>query len=145
MFQPSRSTGRYVKHSNFPPQMYVRISNRLQGESLLTQNNIVNPQVKPDAVAMGCWSFDQHTMSRNLVTDQAGQKTLRNEGLMRAALGSHGLSCDHPMADCSEGASWYGSKRLGRHILIYASCFRVWGCMAGVRGEVVFLFHVWHC
>ena len=97
----------YAKHSNFPPQMYVRVSNRLQGESLLTQNNIVNPQVKPDAVAMGCWTFDQHTMSRNLVTDQTGQKTLRNEGFMRAALGSDGLSCDHPKADCSEGASWY--------------------------------------
>jgi len=56
---------------------------------------------------MGCWTFDQHTMSRNLVTDQTGQKTLRNEGFMRAALGSDGLSCDHPKADCSEGASWY--------------------------------------
>ena len=46
---------------HFPPQLYVRISNRLQGEALLTQNNIVNPQAKPDGVAMGCWTCECHS------------------------------------------------------------------------------------
>ena len=45
----------YEEFGNFPPQLYVRISNRLIGQSLLTQNNISNPRVKKDAVAMGCW------------------------------------------------------------------------------------------
>jgi hypothetical protein len=46
---------KYSEHGNFPPQLYVRISNRLMGQTMLTQNNIANPRVKPDGVAMGCW------------------------------------------------------------------------------------------
>ncbi len=45
----------YVEFDNFPPQLYVRISNRLVGQKILTQNNIVNPRAKVDGVAMGCW------------------------------------------------------------------------------------------
>jgi hypothetical protein len=45
----------YADHGNFPPQLYVRISNRLVGQSILTQNNIVDPRIKADGVAMGCW------------------------------------------------------------------------------------------
>lgn len=101
----------YARFGNFPPQIYVRISNRLQGEALLTQNNIVNPQVKPDGVAMGCWEFDQHTVSRHVVPDPKDptRKVVTNEGFFRAALGSDGLSCDHPDADCTVGRAggWY--------------------------------------
>lgn len=52
----------YTLNDNWPPQIYVRISNRLRGEFLITQNNIANPRSKPDGVSMGCWEFDQHTM-----------------------------------------------------------------------------------
>jgi hypothetical protein len=45
----------YSDHGNFPPQLYVRISNRLLGQEFLTQNNISTPQLKADGVAMGCW------------------------------------------------------------------------------------------
>lgn len=98
----------YTRYGNFPPQLYVRIS-RLQGEALLTQNNIVNPQLKPDGVAMGCWTFDQHTVSRHVVPDpkDPSRKVVTNEGFFRAALGADGLSCDHPDADCSEARTWY--------------------------------------
>lgn len=45
----------YSDFGNFPPQLYVRISNRLLGQKILTERNIVNPRVKADGVAMGCW------------------------------------------------------------------------------------------
>ena len=45
----------YVDFGFFSPQLYVRISNRLKGQKILTQNNIVNPRVKRDGVAVGCW------------------------------------------------------------------------------------------
>lgn len=45
----------YAEYDHFPPQLYIRISNRLIGQKMLTQNNIVNPRVKADGVAMGCW------------------------------------------------------------------------------------------
>lgn len=50
----------YSDYGNFPPQLYVRISNRLLGQEFLTQNNISSPQIKADGVAMGCW-VGRHT------------------------------------------------------------------------------------
>lgn len=99
----------YADYGNWPPQLYVRSSNRLQGMSLLTQNNIVDPRIKPDGVAMGCWEFDQHTMSRRVTTDKKDptKKVVTNEGFFRNALGADSLSCDHPKADCSNSNNWY--------------------------------------
>jgi hypothetical protein len=74
----------YVAAGNFPPQIYVRISNRLRGVALLTQNNINSPQDKSDSVAVGNWNFDQHTESRRAVRDaQSGRWVVANEGYMR--------------------------------------------------------------
>jgi len=53
------SADNYADNGYWPPQIYVRISNRLNGSTLLTQNNLANPRSKPDGVAMGCWEFDQ--------------------------------------------------------------------------------------
>ena len=77
----------YKAFGNWPPQLYVRISNRLRGQVLLTQNTIANPRSKPDGVSMGCWEFDQHTVSRHAVLDPSGTTLIaRNEGYMRAEL-----------------------------------------------------------
>ena len=75
----------YVAHGLFPPQIYVRISNRLRGETLLTQNNINHPQARPDSIAVGNWEFDQHTESRRAVRDarNASRWIVVNEGYMR--------------------------------------------------------------
>eukprot|EP00039_Didymoeca_costata_P010651 m.144175 g.144175 ORF g.144175 m.144175 type:complete len:689 (+) comp14911_c0_seq5:163-2229(+) len=101
----------YKDFGNWPPQLYVRISNRLQGMSTLTQNNIVNPRVKPDGVSMGCWEFDQHTESRHVIVDPKDPtnktKILTNEGFFRASLGTESLHCEDPRADCTSGGNWY--------------------------------------
>lgn len=104
----------YVKYGNFPPQLYIRISNRLQGKSLLTQNNIANPRVKPDGVAMGCWTFDQHTMSRHAVQDpkNSSRTVVRNEGYFRAPLEGPTRADGRPLgceegAECWSGVNWY--------------------------------------
>ena len=75
----------YAAFDSFPPQIYVRISNRLRGVALLTQNNINAPQGKPDGVAVGNWEFDQHTESRRAVRDprNASRWVVANEGYMR--------------------------------------------------------------
>ncbi len=73
----------YVDHGHFPPQIYVRISNRLRGVALLTQNTLAQPQRKPDAVAMGQWEFDQHTVSRRAAQGKDGKWIVINEGYMR--------------------------------------------------------------
>jgi hypothetical protein len=75
----------YTATDHFPPQIYVRISNRLRGVTVLTQNNINHPQARPDSVAVGDWSFDQHTESRRVVRDarNASRRIVVNEGYMR--------------------------------------------------------------
>jgi len=59
----------YASNDHWPPQLYVRVSNRLRGEVILTQNTLANPRSKPDGVSMGCWEFDQHTVSRHAIQD----------------------------------------------------------------------------
>ena len=107
----------YADTGFWPPQLYVRVSNRLRGAFLITQNNIAAPRSKPDSVAVGVWEFDQHTMSRRAVPHpaNASRTVVRNEGYMRADLASPHLPCHHPAAGCAEGrsvaerasANWY--------------------------------------
>jgi hypothetical protein len=89
----------YVATQNLPPQIYVRVSNRLRGLALLTQNNISAPQLKGDSVAVGSWGFDQHTESRRAVQDPANASrwVTVNEGYMRKAM-SPGPWYDVPFA-----------------------------------------------
>jgi hypothetical protein len=50
---------------NWPPQLYVRVSNRLVGDYVLTQNNMVSPRFKPNAsVSCAIWELDAHITSR---------------------------------------------------------------------------------
>ena len=102
----------YVENDHWPLQIYVRISNRLRGEVLLTQNNLANPRSKNDSVAVGCWEFDQHTMSRRAVVDPRNSSRLiaLNEGYMRYSLDEPFLPCSHPDAKCNDrapGSNWY--------------------------------------
>lgn len=85
----------FENFGHFPPQLYVRISNRLVGDYVLTQNNLAAPRSKADSVSMGVWEFDQHTMTRHAVpythvdpTTGASSAQLRaiNEGFFRHAL-----------------------------------------------------------
>jgi len=73
----------YVGFENFPPQIYVRVSNRLRGLALLTQNNLADDRA--DGVAVGHWGFDQHTESRRVVADprNASRLVVANEGYFR--------------------------------------------------------------
>eukprot|EP00980_Cylindrotheca_fusiformis_P013004 scaffold3248_cov112-Cylindrotheca_fusiformis.AAC.5 len=92
----------YEDFDNFPPQLYVRISNRLVGQKVLTQNNMANPRIKSDAVAMGCWVFDQHIVDRQVVDENNSSKLVRNEGFFRAEVSERGLYCRHPDAQCGQ-------------------------------------------
>ena len=50
----------FQEFGNIPPQLYVRISNRMVGDYVLTQQNIATPMLKPDSIAVGDWWFDEH-------------------------------------------------------------------------------------
>ena len=50
----------FANFGHVPPQLYVRISNRLVGDYVLTQKNLAAPRAKPTSIAVGDWSFDEH-------------------------------------------------------------------------------------
>lgn len=45
----------FVDNGYLPWQLYVRISNRMVGDFVLTQNNICQPRRKPNSIAVGDW------------------------------------------------------------------------------------------
>lgn len=72
----------FKEFGNIPPQLYVRISNRMVGDYVMTQNNIANPHFKNDSIAVGDWSFDEHMTGKFglPVPGQPGKFTITLEG-----------------------------------------------------------------
>lgn len=69
----------FVDFGHIPPQLYIRISNRLVGEYVMTQNNICEPK-EAQSVAIGDWSFDEHMTGKYAVPDGKGGYTVTLEG-----------------------------------------------------------------
>lgn len=63
-----------------PAQIYIRISNRLIGDYVMTQNNIVEPRAKTDSIAVGDWSLDEHMTGKYAVPTGNGQFEVTLEG-----------------------------------------------------------------
>ena len=42
----------FQEFGHIPPQLYIRASNRLVGDYVMTQNNIANPRNKPDSIGV---------------------------------------------------------------------------------------------
>jgi hypothetical protein len=57
----------FVAFDYLPPQLYIRISNRLVGDYVMTQNNIAAPRSKSDSIAVGDWSLDEHMTGKYAV------------------------------------------------------------------------------
>jgi hypothetical protein len=61
----------FVDNGYIPPQLYVRISNRLVSDFVLTQNNLAGPRNKTDSIAVGDWSIDEHMTGKYAVPSDA--------------------------------------------------------------------------
>ena len=70
----------FAKFGHIPPQLYIRISNRMVGDYVLTQNNLASPQLKGDSIAVGDWSFDEHMTGKYAVYMGAGKWEVQLEG-----------------------------------------------------------------
>lgn len=57
----------FAAFGHLPPQLYVRISNRLVSDFVLTQNNLAAPRAKPDSIGVGDWSLDEHMTGKYAV------------------------------------------------------------------------------
>ena len=62
----------FAAFGHMPPQLYVRISNRLVSDFVLTQNNLAAPRARPDSIGVGDWSLDEH-MTGKYAMPVAGQ------------------------------------------------------------------------
>lgn len=60
----------FAEFEHIPPQLYIRISNRLVGAYVMTQTNMP-PQsptgAQPDSIATGSWSYDEHMTGKYAV------------------------------------------------------------------------------
>jgi len=63
-----------------PHQLYIRISNRLVGDYVMTQNNIAVPRSKSDSIGVGDWSFDEHMTGKYAVPMGDGRYEVTLEG-----------------------------------------------------------------
>jgi hypothetical protein len=77
----------FVDNGHMPHQLYIRISNRLVSDFVLTQNNLATPQNKDDSIAVGDWSFDEHMTNKFNVG-----------GIVRCLRGGGAALCVHAIA-----------------------------------------------
>jgi hypothetical protein len=63
---------------HWPHQLYVREARRMIGEYVMTQKDLQQDRMKPDAIGMGSYNSDSHAVQRYLASDG----TVQNEGLM---------------------------------------------------------------
>ena len=57
----------FVEFGHVPPQLYVRESNRLVGDYVMTQNNIAKPPYVDDSVTTAHWWLDMHMTGKYAV------------------------------------------------------------------------------
>ena len=62
----------FAEYDHIPPQLYIRESNRLVGDFVLTQNNIGNPAAQPDGIATANWWLDMHMTGKYAVPEASG-------------------------------------------------------------------------
>jgi len=70
----------FVDNGHMPHQLYVRISNRLVGDVVLTQHTVASPQSKPDSIGVANWSFDEHMTGKYAVPTGDGDFHVTLEG-----------------------------------------------------------------
>ena len=69
----------FAEFGHIPPQLYVRISNRLVGDFVMTQNNICVLK-ESQSIALGDWPFDEHMAGKYAVPDGKGDHVVMLEG-----------------------------------------------------------------
>jgi len=69
----------FVEFGHIPSQLYVRISNRLVGDFVMTQNNICVLK-ESQSIALGDWPFDEHITGKYAVPDGNGDHVVMLEG-----------------------------------------------------------------
>jgi hypothetical protein len=82
----------FVEFGYIPPQLYIRISNRLVGDFVLTQNNIAAPRSKPDSIGVGDWSFDEHMTGKYAVPQPDGSVEVMLEGNFWPSISPDGVN-----------------------------------------------------
>lgn len=71
----------FAEFDHIPPQIYIRESNRLVGDFVMTQNNIAKPRSLNDSIAIANWWLDKHMTGKYAVpTGENGKFVVQLEG-----------------------------------------------------------------
>eukprot|EP00040_Diaphanoeca_grandis_P027150 m.153873 g.153873 ORF g.153873 m.153873 type:complete len:638 (+) comp30857_c1_seq3:113-2026(+) len=132
----------FQEYGNIPPQLYIRISNRLVGEFVITQNNIMNPAFKNDSVAVGSWSFDEHMTGKYAVPVGNGKFEVQLEGNFWPKCGTYGIPYSALTPQRGQGANLLVPVCLSASAVAYSTTriegmFMSTGTAAGVAAKQI--------
>ena len=103
----------FVEFGYMPPQIYIRISNRLVGDYVMTQNNMAAPQYKPDSIGVGDWSLDEHMTNKFAMPVGGGKYEVVLEGNFWPSVLPNGSNwCGPAFASCALKMETAGEKKL---------------------------------
>lgn len=70
----------FEEFDHIPPQIYIRESNRLVSDFVMTQNNIASPRYQSDSIVTANWWLDMHMTGKYAVPTGDGKFTVQLEG-----------------------------------------------------------------
>merc|ERR1712166_167908 len=70
----------FQEFDHIPPQLYIRESNRLVGDYVMTQNNIAKPPHLDDSITTAHWWLDMHMTGKYAVPVGGGKFVVQLEG-----------------------------------------------------------------
>ncbi|MDR1810347.1 MAG: FAD-dependent oxidoreductase [Prevotella sp.] len=116
----------FIDNGNFPYQIYVREARRMNGEFVMTENEVLGKKTVPKPVGMGSYSMDSHNTQRYITADGYVQ----NEGDI-------GVSPERPY-QIDMGAIM-PSKRECRNLLVPVAVSSSHIAYGSIRMEPVFM------
>jgi hypothetical protein len=132
----------FADFGHIPPQLYVRISNRLVGAYVMTQNNMppLSPGEQPDSIATGQWSFDEHMTGKYAVPSGNGSYVTVLEGNFWPKAGPYGVPYSALTPKTGTGANLLVPVCLSASAVAYSSTrietmFMATGTAAGVAAK----------
>eukprot|EP00039_Didymoeca_costata_P000628 m.46563 g.46563 ORF g.46563 m.46563 type:complete len:674 (+) comp10386_c0_seq2:163-2184(+) len=130
----------FQEFGNIPPQLYIRISNRLVGDYVITQNNISNPRNKNDSIGVGDWSFDEHMAGKYAVPVGDGKYEVMLEGNFWPGNGWYDVSYRALVPKRGQGANLLVPVCISASMVAYTSTrienmFMSLGSAAGVAAK----------
>lgn len=59
----------FQETNNWPQQLYIRESRRMEGKFVMTKNEVLKRRPTPESVGMGSYTMDSHNLQRYVTSE----------------------------------------------------------------------------